>query len=370
MEKLKYEILRETIPSVKLYSSTSKFWYDNQENLVPWISGSNNFGPNTGYTVYNTGGNLNEGYYKWNGNAWVNINKSDAYDSFKLPIYLNSSVDEMGVMSGFDGDIEQVEQLVNFTYTIQNRIITIYSTTNTEKLRKIVEHAYTIEWGDTTSDILPINNVDNGSQLPFIKHAYGGDGQYTISISLKTPWSYQKLSKTITIPFNTVVQNPFGVYTGLTIPTNIGYLTYINNLDNTNNITGPTNFTYIAIGKSRISEKKLYGENKYTDVILGTDNAGNYSAYTIDNLSYKDYSDGYTVITGNTSAYSKEEVFNNAITRNEHFLGFIEEPDIYSDIFVERGKQSVLENNFRLCEIDNVGEFDIYENGLFNVRKQ
>ena len=49
-----------------------------------------------------------------------------------------------------------------------------------------------------------------------------------------------------------------GTYTGLTIPTNSGYQDYLNDLDYTNN-TGytTTGFTYLAIGKSRISEKKL-----------------------------------------------------------------------------------------------------------------
>jgi len=102
----------------------------------------------------------------------------------------------------------------------------------------------------------------------------------------------------------------------------------------------------------------------------GIDEIGSYSAYTIDNLVYKDYSDGYTMITGTTVGFTKEEVFDNLITRNEHFLGFIDEPTIYSDIFVERGKLSVMEYNLRLTEVDNTGELRIYGNGFFNVIKQ
>jgi hypothetical protein len=58
------------------------------------------------------------------------------------------------------------------------------------------------------------------------------------------------------------------------------------------------------------------------------------------------------------------------LTRNEHFIGFIDEPTIFSDIFVERGKQGVLEKTLRLSEIDNVGELNIYGNGYFNIKKQ
>jgi len=97
---------------------------------------------------------------------------------------------------------------------------------------------------------------------------------------------------------------------------------------------------------------------------------GSYTGYTIDNLSYKDYDDGITTITGTTTDFQKEEVFNEMLTRNEHFIGFIDEPSIFSDVFVERGKQGVLEMNLRLGEIDNVGEIDIYGNGFFQVKKQ
>jgi hypothetical protein len=180
--------------------------------------------------------------------------------------------------------------------------------------------------------------------------------------------------KNIKVPQDLKVVNEFGTISGLTIPAydNMTGQTqdYLNDLDYTNNTGYTTNgFTYLAIGKSRISEKKLYGQNEYSGVTYGTDNVGNYSAYTIDNLYYKDYPDNFTSITGTTSGYTKEEVFNKLITRNEHFLGFIDEPSIYSDIFVERGKQSVSENNLRLCDIDSVGELDTYENEFFTIKK-
>ena len=45
-------------------------------------------------------------------------------------------------------------------------------------------------------------------------------------------------------------------------------------------------------------------------------------------------------------------------------------PQISSDIFVERGKQGVMERNLRLGEIDSTGEIDIYGSGFFKIRKQ
>lgn len=143
--------------------------------------------------------------------------------------------------------------------------------------------------------------------------------------------------------------------------------------------TGNTTFTYYAIGGSRISEKKKYGVNEYSDVVTGVDENGPYSGYTFTytgetmlgaTMVYRDYSDGYTLITGATSGFTKEEVLNFTLTRNEHFLGFVEEPRIYTDIFIERGKHTVTEMNLRLGEIDNLGELSIYGNGYFKVKKQ
>jgi len=76
------------------------------------------------------------------------------------------------------------------------------------------------------------------------------------------------------------------------------------------------------------------------------------------------------MITGNTTGFTREEVINYTLTRNEHFLGFVEQPTVYSDVFIERGKQGVMEKNLRLGEIDNLGELNIYGNGFFKVKIQ
>ena len=146
--------------------------------------------------------------------------------------------------------------------------------------------------------------------------------------------------------------------------------------------TGNTTISYIGIGTSRLDEKRKYGTSSGYDSSTftygNTEDGVAYTGYTFTytgsntnaTLYYRDRADGFTEIAGNTSGYTKEEVFQQVLTRNEHFLGFIEEPRVYSDIFVERGKQGVMEKTLRLSEIDNIGEIDVYGNGYFNVRKQ
>jgi hypothetical protein len=404
---LKYEIRRKNIPNLKLYSTDGPYWYNSFGSLIKW-SESQYLDPLDGLVVFNiTGSTVPSGYYMWTGAtiptnsygdndcdlelelySWEVINKSEAYDDHDLPIFLETSVDEMGVMVGFDGGIQQVEQICNFSYTQTGNTVQVYNTVDTTKVSEIHLIDFTVDWGDGTTSILSTTGITASK-------TYSSTGETVISISINTPWTQFETKKIIQIPSDITVLNPLGTFSGFTIPyTNITGQTqnYLNEYDN--NIgteipinsygddgcdlslefwvphTGYTTFTYAALGKSKISDKKLYGSNTYTGVTTGTLNGVSYSAYTIDDLYYQDFADGVTTITGTTSGFTKEEVINTLITRNEHFLGFIDEPIIYSDIFVERGKQGVLEKTLRLSEIDNTGELSFYGNGYFNIRKQ
>lgn len=383
-EKNKYQILRKYIPNVKLYSLTGPYWYDSYGNAVPW-SVDPTLPPIDGEIIYNVNDTIPSGYYQWTGSTisnyssggsncdlsldlygWESIQKSQAYDDNKLPIFLETSVDEMGVMVGFDGQMEQVEQICNFSYTQTGNTLQVYNTIDTTKVSEIHDIDFVVDWGDGTQSILSTTVIT-------ATKTYTTTGETVVSISIQTPWTNFQTKKIIQIPSNTTVQNPLGTFSGFTIPyTTITGQTidYLNDLEYSNTTTGFTTFKYAAIGKSRISEKKLYGSNTYTGVTTGTTSGVVYSAYTIDDLYYQDFEDGITTITGATSGYTKEEVINHMITRNEHFIGFIDEPVIYSDIFVERGKQGVMEKTLRLSEIDNIGEISVYGNGYFNIRKQ
>lgn len=370
-----YEILKKNIPQVKLVSLTSQNWYDNLGVLSPW-SGSLYNGPAINDIYFNiSSSNVTTGYYQWNGTRWIPTSTDKVYPSYNLPIFLETRTDELGPFVGFDGYAEQIEQIVNFTYKQNGNVVTLYNTVNPDKQRNIVDLTYTINWGDSQTSTISANTGVVGSNFPNVSHTYINSSAYTITLSYSSPWEQKKISKKINVPQYSLVENPLGQFIGVTVPAYTNATgqsqNYLSNLDYTNN-TGntPSGFTYMSIGKSRISEKKLYGANQYSGVTYGTDTLGSYTAYTIDNLYYKDYPDNYTVITGTTVGYTKEEVINKMITRNEHFLGFIEEPVVYSNVFIERGKQSVMENNLRLGEIDNTGELSVYQNEFFLIKKQ
>jgi hypothetical protein len=430
MKKNEYTILKRQIPDVNLHSLTGQYWFEYTNQWLPWVSGSlriPGMTPSTDErgnmhlvhdvkwysdityglddTLFYSGNtyislkdnNLNHipsevsssywnkieerainntkgKYYKWNGSTWVLYNGPLGFD-YVIPIALEADADEMGVFSSFDGFIEQVEQIVNFSYKQSGSTITVYGTMNPDKLRKIVDQSFTINWGDGTTGTLGVNSGVLYSNLPSTSHTYTTSGQHLITISLDSPWSKQKTQKIVTTPQDITVSNPMGTFTGFTIPSDGSNLNYLNDYEYTN-YTGYTNFKYMSIGGSKIAELKKYGETTLStsSYTTGTFSGSLYTGYTLPNdggsLYYMDLEDGYTMITGTTSGFTKEEVFNKVITRNEHFIGFIDDPTVYSDIFVERGRQGVMEQNLRLGEIDNMDELDIYGNGYFKVRKQ
>ena len=443
MKRNEYTILKRQIPDVNLHSLTGQYWFDFTNAWVPWsgdtsmIPSSNETGSlhlvhdvkwysditYTGSVVlfYSgktyqslTGSNLNNipsgsiywkeveqtainntkgYYYKWDGDEWIPYTDTGSlgYNQV-IPIVLEANADEMGVMSSFDGNIEQVEQLVNFTYKQSGSVVTVYNTVNPDKLRKIVDQKYTIKWGDTTSGSLDVNGGVLYSNFPTASHTYSTNGSYTLSLSLDSPWSKEKINKNITVPnTGSVVENPLGTFSGFTIPfsNNItGSLDYLND-SKVSGFTGSAILKYMAIGGSKIGELKKYGQTTVSSsmYVTGLFSGSAYTGYTLEtgsiisgslvtgsipsgSLWYMDFADGYTMITGKTSNFTKEEVINNVITRNEHFLGFIDDPSVYSDIFVERGRQGVMEPNLRLGEIDNMSELEVYGNGYFKVRKK
>jgi len=261
-----------------------------------------------------------------------------------------------------------------------SRTINIYNTLNTNKLRTLIDSVFTISWGDGDPDTTLAMPTVYTPNLPYATHTYTSDGDKEIEITVASPWKVDKLKRIITIPL-----------TDYEFPTDLGRLCFEvpysnptwyqnqNYLQDYQDLTGATENSYIsflAVGKSRMDEFQLYGSPTYSGVTEYYTSVGDLvTGYSINGLYYMDYNDGYTHITGNTSgttiySFYQDEIYQGMITRDEHLIGFMDTPQISSDIFVERGKQGVMERNLRLGEIDSTGELSIYGNGFFKIRKQ
>ena len=256
-----------------------------------------------------------------------------------------------------------------------SRTINIYNSVNTNKLRTLIDSVYTISWGDGDPDTTLAMPTVYDANLPYATHTYVSNGDYDIEITVSSPWKVEKLKRTITIPLQ-----------DFEFPTDLGRMCFEvpysdptwyqtqNYLQDYHTLTGATDnseISFLAVGKSRMDEFQLYGSSEYSGVTEYYTSEGYLvTGYTIDGLYYMDYDGGYTHITGNTSSYYQDEVYQGMITRDEHLIGFLDTPQISSDIFVERGRQGVMERNLRLGEIDSTGELDIYGSGYFKIRKQ
>jgi hypothetical protein len=314
-----------------------------------------------------------------------------------VPILLTQTGVDYGYYSVFDGAILQKEVITNFMFSATTGSPYTYYFYNTSEveLKKFLElTTFKVNWGDGTT----IQTITGTAPL---SHNYPlGNNQYTITMTATSPWGISQVSKTITVPFVFVPNlDPFGVATftpagGNWSATSFNYdyiftgdsNTDINDFYSYNYTTVP--FTITGYTQSSINDLEQYGpkymlaEGKFkpgiqvtgTSNTVGTywgpDPSETYVAYTIDGVDYYDYPDGTTLYVIQSSGFTQDDLVLSAITKNEALINVIDQPEIQSNIFIERGKMSALEYIERLGEVDNVGDLTKYGYNFFKVEKQ
>ena len=86
-------------------------------------------------------------------------------------------------------------------------------------------------------------------------------------------------------------------------------------------------------------------------------------------VDYYDYLDGTTIFFQQSSGFTNNNLTNKPITKEEVLLKVIDQPQIQTNVFVERGKNSAYEKIQRLGEVDNLGDMINYGYGFFSVVK-
>lgn len=322
-------------------------------------------------------------------------NGSSLLTGLTIPILLTETATDMGYYSVFDGMVLQQDVMTNFVFTGDSVFpyytVVLYNTSENELKKYLSFSNYQISWGDGSFE--PVSPY---TSLP-ITHKYAGPGEYTISMSGMSPWGYNQVKKVVNIPITgTTISNPNGTayFTPLGgswsgTPLMYDYI-FSGDSDCDATIDGFNNFLsgdLIITGftKSILRDLQVYGpknapnmfDGKYrvgvqvtgTSGVVGTfygpSPNGDYTAYTINNIDYYDYSDGTTVFV--VSGVSSVDYTCSAITKNEVLLNVVFEPEIQSNVFIERGKNSGLERTIRLGEIDNIGDLEKYGYRFFNI---
>jgi len=315
------------------------------------------------------------------------IDGSSLLTGLTIPILIKQNTIDIGYYSPFDGAILQKDVVANFIFSSTTNdpyVYNIYNTSN--EFQKFLElSVYSIDWGDGSSKEV-ISNYAPGS----LNHTYPvASKEYIITLEQVNPWGITRVSKTITTPYtDVVIYNPNGTaffipQGGNWINTPVSY-DYIFSGDAVNVVSAQTSINYVSVPytisgltKSRINELALYGTPKFqTGVpvikngqIWGAISDMNpiYTAYTITDVNYFDYVDGTSIFFEPSSGFTEYNLTSTPITKEEVLLRVIDQPQIQTDVFVERGKNSALERIQRLGEIDNLGDMQLYGYGFFNI---
>jgi hypothetical protein len=251
---------------------------------------------------------------------------------------------------------------------------------------------YVVDWGDGSP------KVTLTSAAP-ISHNYPtSNSEYVITMTATSPWGISTITKTITTPFDDVmITNPNGNATftpagGNWASTSFNY-DYIFSGDSNTDINDFFSYNYTTVPflvtgytESTINDLAQYGPKSSlyggkfklgiqvtgtsgnVGTVWGEDPSGLYTAYTINQIDYFDYED-FTLFMVYSSGLTQDDIVMSGLTKNEALINVIDQPEVQTDIFIERGKNSALEFVERLGEVDNVGDLEKYGYGFFNVKK-
>ena len=313
-----------------------------------------------------------------------------------IPLMFTQTAVDFGYYTPFDGAAFQKDTIINFVWSADTNNpynITFFNTSE-QNLKKFLSlTSYVLDWGDNS----PLVNLTNSQP---VSHTYiSTPSDYTITLTCYSPWGISNVEKPITIPYSGVtIENQQGTAyftavgcTWTASPVSYDFIftgdsnTNLIDFDSSNYTTVP--FMITGYTQSSINDLAQYGP-KYNlwngnfklnvpvtgnsgsvGIVYGADPSNSYTAYTIDDVLYWDLSDGTTIYFISSYGIDTDEYVLSALTKNEALLNVIDEPQLQSNIFIERGKTSGLESMQRLGEVDNLGDLSKYGYGFFKVKK-
>lgn len=315
------------------------------------------------------------------------INGASILTGLTVPIMLTQNVVDMGYFSPFDGLAEQSEVTTNFIFsstTSQPFTWTIFNTS--QKTKTFLEFAsYTIDWGDASPpQIFQTDTINHN--YPLIPSGY------TITMVQTTPFGVNTITKEIQVPYqNIVITNPKGraffTASGGSWANTPVYYDYIYPFDAENTISQQVSSNFVSVPfvvsgntTSRITDLAMYGSVTYqvgVPVISGgqivgaiTDINPIFTAYTISNVNYYDYNNGQTIYFEDTSGITSNSIVAVPITKEPILMKIVDQPQIISDVYVERGKSTVYEQLRRIGEVNNLSSMVTYGYGYFFIEKK
>ena len=395
MEEQKYhikispEVILSDLKTV-IFTASTGVTYTIDETCCDFTSYTENFYYTTGQTnVY-----LRMSQVVTGGTSGTSI-----MTGLTIPILFTQNTVDVGYYSVFDGAIVQKDVVTNFIFSavtgVNSSTIYLYNTSDTEFKKFLKGSTFNVDWGDGT----PIQSVTN--LFPNnVSHIYPATPQtYKITMTGSSNFGVTVVEKYVYVPFTgTTIPNPNG--TAYFIPQGgswsgipISY-DYIFSGDSNPNLEDyfDNEFTTIpfpisGFTKSSVNDLAQYkgsvtkngrafklnqsitGASKSVGIYRGETPDGLAVAYTLNDIDYFDYSDGTTVYVVESSGLTPNDLIMTAITKEEYLLNIVDQPEIFSNVYIERGKVSPFEKVRRLNEVSTVGGLVSYGYGFFKVEK-
>lgn len=349
----------------------------------------------TGNTVYPTG----IGVYQPPFSTILSggTNGTSLLTGLTMPILITENYTDLGYYSVFDGAVLQKDVITNFLFsgnTSTPNTYYVYNTSDIEFKNYLTNFEFVVDWGDGSPTEL-LNDLSPS----YKQHTYPQNGSYTISLSGNSPFGVSVVKKEIVVPYsNVVIGNPNGQATfypagGNWSATPISY-DYIFSGDSDCDVekhvsSNYTQVPFLITGYtiSTVNDLSVYG-NKATlyagkfkpgeqitgaTGVVGTfwvqDPNKPYTGYTINGIDYYDYPDGTTIFAVYSSGLTENDLVCEPMVKEEFLMGVYDQPEVQSDILIERGKYSALEPIQRLNEVFNIGGLTSYGYGFFKINK-
>ena len=315
-----------------------------------------------------------------------NTNGTSLLTGLTIPILLTENVNDIGYYSIFDGMVLQQDTMLNFIFSGSNYTCTFKNSSDLEFKKYLEFSSYKVDWGDNSSEETLTTTSSS--------HTYLTPGEYEVVLTGINPWGTNRITKKVFVPFTgATTLNPRGNATftpagGSWATTSFSYDYIFSGDANCNSTTDDIRlfntgntipFLITGYTQSSLRDLRQYGSTPYKPLISVTANTGAigmysgvsedglYTAYTINDIDYYDYQDGTTLFVTYSSGLTRDMVVCQPIVKNELLLGIIDEAEVQSNIFIERGKNSALERIQRFGEVDNIGDLEKYGYKFFNI---
>ena len=306
-----------------------------------------------------------------------------------IPVVFTQTYDDMGVYTPFDGFILQKDVVTNFLFIgdpNNQYVVRVYNTS--DQLKKFLKlSSYVIDWGDGIVE--PFTSVFPN----YMEHTYPPtEDSYVIKLTQRNPWGITNVEKPVKIPVEEIIiNNPLGNVTFTQmggswsgIPIDYNFI-FTGDSENSVSLQTSNNWTtvpFVISGytSSKLEDLSLYGPTKFNPGTVVTKNGleyglindinSEYTSYTIQNVDYYDYPNGKTVYFIQSSGITDNMVSEELLTKEEILFGVVSPPEIQSQIFIDRGKNSAFEGIQRLGEVDNIGDLISYGYGFFKIKEE